>query len=76
MSTSGNQHVIPHDGRWAVRGERAKRVSPTHRTQREAIATARDLARRHKGELFVHSRRGTIRRRDSTGGHDPSPPRG
>jgi hypothetical protein len=71
-----NQHVVPHDGRWAVRGERNRRATSVHRTQREAIAEARATARRLGGELFVHSRSGRIRRRDTTKGNDPMPPRG
>lgn len=71
-----NQHVVPHGTTWAVRSEHAKRVASTHRTQREAIAEARATARRRGGELFVHSRTGRIRQKDSSGGHDPSPPRG
>ena len=71
-----NQHVVPHGGRWAVRGEGARRATSVHRTQHEAIAEARATARRLGGELFVHSRSGRIRRRDTTGGNDPMPPRG
>ncbi len=32
-----NQHVVPHNGEWAVRGEGNERVTSTHRTQQEAI---------------------------------------
>ncbi|MCP6462349.1 DUF2188 domain-containing protein, partial [Klebsiella pneumoniae] len=31
-----NQHVVPHNGEWAVRGEGNERVTSTHRTQQEA----------------------------------------
>lgn len=71
-----DQHVVPHEGGWAVRGEGARRARSVHRTQREAVAAARELARRLGGELFIHSRKGKIRRRDTTAGHDPHPPRG
>jgi hypothetical protein len=71
-----NQHVIPHDRGWAVRGEGRKRVTSIHPTQRKAIEAARLAARNHGGELFVHDRSGRSRRRDTTGGNDPSPPKG
>src|SRR5262249_56394783 len=69
-----NQHVVPHDGEWAVRGEGNSRVTSRHRTQREAIDVARRLARRAGGELLIHSRTGRVRRRDTSGGNDPYPP--
>lgn len=71
-----NQHVVPHESGWAVRGERNTRATSIHPTQREAIDAARDAARRHGGELFIHSRSGRIRRRDTTKGNDPMPPKG
>ena len=71
-----NQHVVPHGKSWAVRGERNLRATSLHRTQREAIREARAIARRNGGELFVHSRTGRIRRRDTTAGNDPMPPSG
>ena len=70
-----NQHVLPHEGKWAVKGEGSKRASSIHDTQAEAAARARDLARRQKSELLVHGRDGEIRSRDSYG-HDPYPPKG
>ncbi len=33
-----NQHVVPHDRGWAVRGAGAQRASSVHSTQSEAIA--------------------------------------
>lgn len=70
-----DQHVVPHDGRWAVRSENAKRVTSTHKTQREAIVHARTLARSHNSELLIHGRDGRIRAKDSHG-PDDFPPRG
>jgi hypothetical protein len=71
-----NQHVVPHRGQWAVRCELNRRATSVHRTQREAIAAARAIARRLGGELFIHSTKGRIRRRDTTKGNDPTPPKG
>ena len=70
-----NQHVVPHDGEWAVRGAGSQRATSVHRTQREAIDTGRQIARNQGTELFVHGRDGRIRERDSHG-NDPFPPKG
>ncbi len=60
-------HVIPKDGRWAVKreGGKAARVFPT---QREAIKSARVIARQESsGQLVVHGRNGQIREHDTYG---------
>ncbi len=69
-----NQHVVPHQGGWAVKGagnDKATRVLPT---QREAIDEVRGIARNQESELLIHGRDGRIRERDSYGS-DPYPPR-
>ena len=70
-----NQHVVPHDGKWAVRGEGNDRATSVHATQREAIEAAREIARNQRAELLIHGEDGKIRERDSYG-HDPYPPKG
>ena len=70
-----NQHIVPHDNRWAVRGAGSQRATSVHRTQREAIDIGRQIASNQGTELFVHGRNGQIRERDSHG-NDPFPPRG
>lgn len=70
-----NQHVVPHDGGWAVRGSGNNRVTSIHDTQAEAVDRARDIARNQESELLIHGRDGKIRARDSYGG-DPFPPKG
>ncbi|MCY4419658.1 MAG: DUF2188 domain-containing protein [Gammaproteobacteria bacterium] len=70
-----NQHVVPHDDGWAVRGAGSQKASSVHRTQREAIDAGRAVARNQKSELFIHGRDGQIRGRDSHG-NDPFPPKG
>ncbi len=70
-----NQHIVPHDDGWAVRGAGSQRATSLHRTQQEAIDTAREIARNQGTELFVHGRDGRIRERDSHG-NDPFPPKG
>ncbi|WP_018990860.1 DUF2188 domain-containing protein [Aromatoleum toluclasticum] len=73
--TKRDQHVVPHDGRWAVKGAGAERATVVVDTQKEAIDRAREIASNQGTELFVHGRDGRIRERDSHG-NDPWPPKG
>ncbi len=70
-----NQHVVPHDGGWAVQGEGNSRATAVHDTQSAAIEQARDIARNNQSEILIHGRNGQIRERDSYG-NDPFPPKG
>lgn len=69
-----NQHVVPRQGNWAVRGEGNSKDTSTHKTQRDAIDSARDIAQRQRSEVMIHGRDGKIRDKDSYG-HDPNPPK-
>lgn len=66
-----NQHVVPTDTGWAVRGAGNQRHTSVHDTQTEAIA----IARNQHSELLIHGRDGQIRARDSYG-NDTCPPPG
>ena len=70
-----NQHVVPREQGWAVRGEGNVRATSTHDTQKDAIDAARDQARKQGAELIIHGRDGKIRERN-TYGNDPYPPKG
>ncbi len=70
-----NQHVVPHDDGWAVKGAGNGRASSVHRTQHEAIAAARATAVRQGSEMLIHGENGRIRERN-TYGDDPHPPKG
>ena len=70
-----NQHVVPHENGWAVRGEGNQRVTSTHGTQAEAIEAGREIAANQQSELFIHRPNGQIRERNSYG-NDPYPPKG
>ena len=70
-----NQHVVPHNGRWGIKGEGNAKLTSTFETQAEAIAKAREISRNQQSELFIHGTDGRIRERDSHG-NDPCPPRG
>jgi len=75
MGTKRDIHVVPHpDGGWATRREGAERVSDRHRTQSDAIDTARERAISERVEVVIHRPDGRIRDSDSYGS-DPNPPR-
>jgi hypothetical protein len=70
-----NQHVVPREDGWAVRGAGNQRDTSHHRTQREAEQAARDIARNQGSEVLIHGTNGQIRERNSYG-NDPFPPPG
>lgn len=75
LKKNPNRHVVPNpDGGWDVKREGASRASRHFETQAEAIAAARETARREKGELSVHGTNGRIRDKRSYG-NDPFPPK-
>lgn len=74
MSKKG-QHVVPSGGKWSVRTAGSARASGTFDTQKEAIESAREKARKQGTELYVHGRDGRIRERSSYA-RDPFPPKG
>lgn len=69
-----DEHVVPHNGSWGVRGAGNKKVTEILATQEQAIDRARSITRNQGSELFIHGRNGQIRDRDSYGS-DPNPPR-
>ncbi len=69
-----NQHVVPHNGKWAVKGDGNQRASKVTQTQAQAINAARQIARNTGADVVIHGRDGTIRDKDSYG-NDPFPPR-
>ena len=67
-------HVVPRGKGWVIVKEGSSKRGSVHSTQREAIAKARDTARREHASVVVHGRDGRIRETD-TYGRDPLPPR-
>jgi hypothetical protein len=70
-----NQHVVPQNGQWAVRGEGNSRASGVFKTQADAIDYARERARNNRSELLIHGQDGRIREKNSYG-RDSFPPKG
>lgn len=65
------QHVTKHpEGGWQVKKSNSTKATRRTKTQIEAIDIAREIAKKQKTELFIHSEKGTIRERDSYG-NDP-----
>ena len=69
-----NQHVVPHNGKWAVRGAGNERVTRVVNTQAEAIKIAQDIAKNQQSDTKIHGRDGQIRAGNSYG-NDPYPPK-
>ena len=70
-----SQHVVPSRGGWKVVRSGAERASGTFKTQVEAVARGRELAKSQRSELYIHGEDGRIRDRRSYG-KDPYPPKG
>lgn len=68
-----NQHVVPREDGWAVRGAGNERDTSHHDTQAEAIERAREIACNQQSEVVTHRPDGRIRDSDSYG-PDPAPP--
>ena len=63
--TTHNQHVVPHDDGWAVKGAGNERYTAVYRTQREAIERAREIAINYGSDVIIHRSDGSIRDRMS-----------
>ena len=70
-----NQHVVPHQGDWAVKGAGNQKATSVHSTQQEAVDAGREIARNQHSELIIHRPDGRIRDKDSYG-NDEFPPKG
>jgi len=70
-----NQHIVPHEDGWAVKGAGNEKATSIHKTQREAIDAGRHIAKNQKSELLIHGENGKIRDKNSYG-NDPYPPKG
>ena len=58
-----NQHVVPDEKRWAIKGEGNSRYTDTFRKQSTAIRGAKRIAKNHKSDVIIHRADGSIRDR-------------
>lgn len=70
-----NQHVVPRETKWAVKGEGNSRATILTNTKQEAIDKAREISKNQGTELVIHNRDGKISQKDSHG-NDTCPPKG
>lgn len=59
------------DNNWIVKGEGETRASGTYKSQREAIAAAREISIRERSEVLVHKKVGNAIRQKNSYGNDP-----
>ena len=62
---SWNQHVVPHEKGWAIKGEGNSRYTDTFRKQSTAIRRAKRIANNHNPSVVIHREDGGIRDRIS-----------
>ena len=60
-----NQHVVPHEDGWAVKGEGNDRYTAVYDRQSQAIDRAVDIAKNYHSDVIIHRQDGTIRDRNS-----------
>ena len=54
-------HVAPKDDRWEIKAEGAQRATKLTDTKKEAVAAAKEMAKRQlPSQLIVHKTDGTI----------------
>ncbi|MEK4853867.1 DUF2188 domain-containing protein [Paenibacillus sp. FSL H7-0756] len=70
-----NQHVVPHEDGWAVKGEGNSKATVVTRTKQEAVDAGRAITKSQGTELIIHGKDGKIQDKDSHG-KDPYPPKG
>ncbi|RMF03318.1 MAG: DUF2188 domain-containing protein [Bacteroidetes bacterium] len=56
-----NQHVVPHEDGWAVKGAGNERYTAVYKYQRDAIARAKEIARNYQSTVIIHGEDGKVR---------------
>lgn len=69
-----NQHVVPHENGWGIKGAGNSRLTAITPTKEKAVDLAREIARNQHSELVIHGKDGKIQDKDSYG-NDPCPPK-
>lgn len=60
-----NQHVVPHEEGWAVKGAGNERYTGVYDYQKDAIERAKDIARNYGSDVIIHGKDGRVRDRVS-----------
>jgi len=58
-----NQHVVPHEEGWAVKGAGNEKYTAIYDNQQDAIERARDIAINYGSSVVIHRKDGSIRDR-------------
>ena len=58
--TTHTQHVVPHEGKWAIKQEGSDKYTSIHAAQQEAINSGREIAHRLGARLVIHEAHGRI----------------
>lgn len=74
LAKGKNQHVVPHQNGWAVKGEGNDKATKVTKTQTQAIEVAEKIARNQQSDTKIHGKDGKIRAGNSYG-NDPCPPK-
>ena len=60
VSGGEDQHVVPHDGKWAIKKENSERASYVFDTKSKALERAREVAKNQSVYVVIHRKDGTI----------------
>lgn len=74
MAKGKNQHVVPTENGWGVKGEGNDKYTALTNTKAEAEKIAREIAINQSSEVVIHGKDGKIQDKDSYG-NDPNPPK-
>ncbi len=56
-----NQHVVPHEEGWAVKGAGNERYTGVYDYQRDALDRAKEIAKNYGSTVIIHGEDGKVR---------------
>lgn len=71
MQTGQNQHILPHNEGWQIKGDIHAKPTQVTGTRDEAIAVAKEIAREENSEVIVYEKNGAIKDREFFGKYPP-----